>query len=123
MTPSASKIYLALALLLATAQVCAADPPTAEIAEAERAVAAAERADPRGTAADRLAVARARLAQAKALADDRDYRDARTVAETAAAIADLARAEATLAALRVEVDEKAARNDELRRRLLVRREN
>ena len=123
MTPSASKIYLALALLLATAQVAAADPPTAEIAAAERAVAEAERADPRGPAARRLEEARARLAQAKALADDRDYRDARTVAETAAAIADLARAEATLAALRVEVDEKAARNDELRRRLLVRREN
>ena len=100
MTPSASKIYLALALLLATAQVAAADPPTAEIAEA-----------------------RARLAQAKALTADRDYRDARTVAETAAAVADLARAEATLAALRVEVDEKAARNDELRRRLFVRQEN
>src|SRR5687768_436321 len=94
MTPSALKIYLALALLLAVSQVSAADPPTARIAEAERAVAAAERADPRGEAGQLLADARSRLAQAKALVADRDYRDARMMAEAAAATADLARAHA-----------------------------
>jgi|SRR5688572_1028760 len=119
MTPSALKIHLALALLLATAQVRAADPPTAQIAEAERAVAAAERAAPRGQAGQLLDDARAQLAQAKALVADRDYRDALPLAESAAATADLARAQAQLAAARDEVDSKATRNDELRRRLLV----
>ena len=49
----------------------------------------------------------------------RDYRDAKPLAESAAATADLARAEAELAAARDEVDTKATRNDDLRRRLLV----
>ena len=119
MTPSASKIYLALALLLATAQVAAADPPTAEIAAAERAVAAAEREDPRGQAAQTLIDARRLLAAAQALMADRDHTDARKHAEVAAAAADLAWAQARLANLRTEVDSKAARNAELRRRLLV----
>ena len=119
MTPSALKIHLALALLLASAQVRAADPPTAQIAAAERAVAAAERAGPRGQAQQLLDDARRQLAQAKALVADRDYRDALPLAESAAATADLARAQAQLDAAREEVDSKATRNEELRRRLLV----
>ena len=119
MTPSALKIHLALALLLAASQVRAADPPTAQIAEAERAVAAADRAGPRGEAAQLLSDARSQLAQAKALVAERDYRDALPLAESAAATADLARAQAQLANMRDEVDSKATRNDELRRRLLV----
>jgi hypothetical protein len=123
MTPSVLKIHLAAALLLAASQVRAADPPTAQIAEAERAVAAAERAGPRGQAAQGLDDARRQLAQAKALVADRDYRDALPLAESAAATADLARAQAQLANLRDEVDSKAARNEDLRRRLLVNAED
>jgi hypothetical protein len=119
MTPSALKIHLALALLLAAPHLQAASAPRAEIAEAERAIAAAERADPRGQAAQTLSEARASLDRARALVTDRDYRDALTLAEMAAATADLARAEAQLANARVEVDGKAARNADLRRRLLV----
>src|SRR5688572_454048 len=66
MTPSALKIHLALALLLAAPQLRAESAPTAAIAEAERAVAAAERADPRGQAEQTLSDARSQLAQARA---------------------------------------------------------
>src|SRR5688572_1812911 len=85
MTPSALKIYLATALLLAASQVAAADPPTAQIAAAERAVVAAERADPRGAAGQLLTDARRQLAQAKALVAEREYREATPLAESAAA--------------------------------------
>jgi hypothetical protein len=119
MTPSALKIHLALALLLTAPHLQAASAPTAEIAEAERAIAAAERAHPRGQAAETLADARARLDRARDFVADRDYRDALPLAESAAATADLARVQARLANLRDEVDDKAARNADLRHRLLV----
>lgn len=119
MTPSALKIHLALALLLAAPQLRAESAPSAEIAEAERAVAAAERADPRGQAEQTLSDARSQLAQARARVTDRDHREARLLAESAAATADLARAQARLVKAREEVDTKATRNAELRRRLLV----
>lgn len=122
MTPSALKIHLALALLLAAPHLQAASAPTAEIAEADRAIAAAERADPRGQAAQTLIDARADLARSRALVTDRKHRDALPLAEIAAAKADLARSQAQLATAREEVDGKANRNADLRRRLLVNRE-
>jgi hypothetical protein len=119
MTLSSLKIHLALALLLTVSQAQAADPPVAEIADAERAIAAAERAEPRGQAGQYLVDARRQLADARALVDRRKHRDALPLAQSAAATADLALEQARLDNAREEVDSKAARNADLRRRLLV----
>jgi hypothetical protein len=119
MTLSSLKIHLVLALLLAVSQVQAAPPPDAEMAEAARAIAAAERAQPRGQAGQYLDDARSQLAQARDLAARRKNRDALPLAQSAAATADLALEQARLDNARDEVDSKAARNADLRRRLLV----
>lgn len=123
MTFSSLKIHLALALLLAASSSLAAPPPEAEVAAAERAVAAAERASPHGEAARMLERARGQLSGAQAAMDKRKHRDALLMAESATASADQALAYARLDAARAEVDSKAARNADLRRRLLVNRDH
>jgi hypothetical protein len=51
--------------------------------------------------------------------DKRKFKDAKNLADRTAAAADLATAMARLANMRKQVDDKAARNADLRRRLLV----
>ena len=97
----------------------AADPPTAQLAAAAQAVAAAERAQARGDAGPALAEARQKLAQAQEAAARRKYRDAANLAAEAEAAADLALATARLANVRLEIEEKQARNADLQRELLV----
>ena len=117
MTLSRRKIYLALALSVVVVTAFAATPPDAEMAAAQAALAAAERRQPQGEAAANLTDARDRYAQAQAAYGRRKYKDALIWAEDAAAAADLAAAQADLANARQDVDEKAARNADLRRQL------
>jgi hypothetical protein len=119
MTPSPRKIYLLLAILAFTGVAMAAPPPDAEMAAAQLALASAERSSPSGDAAQMLDEARLNFAQAQAAMGKKKYRDAKTFADRTAASADLATALARLASSRQEVDSKAARNADLRRRLLV----
>jgi len=119
MTLSHQKIHLALALLAFSALAFAADPPTAEIAAADTAIAAAASTNPRGDAALTLDEARQLQAQAQGFLAKRKYKDALRLAEAATATADLAAARSRLASARMEIDEKSARNAELRRQLLV----
>jgi hypothetical protein len=119
MTPSLQKIYLALAALLFAGAVLAAPPPDAEMAAAQLALASAERSHPSGDAAQALDEARLNFAQAQGAMSKKKYRDAKSLADRTAAAADLATALARLASARQDVDSKAARNADLRRRLLV----
>lgn len=127
MTLSAAKCHRTTACLLLAATLAiggagtafAADPPDAQMAAAGAAVAAAERAQARGDAGMALAEARSRLAQAQDAMARRKYRDAARLAEEAQASAELALAQARHSAARIEVEEKQARNAELRRQLLV----
>jgi hypothetical protein len=128
MTLSKAKFHRRMGVLLLAAGLAvapfasaiAADPPEAQLAAAGAAVAAAEAAQARGDAAPALAEARERLAQARDASARRKYRDAARLAEEAQAAAELALATARLANARLEVDEKQARNADLRRELLVR---
>jgi hypothetical protein len=119
MTPSPRKIYLLLPTLLFAGAVLAAPPPDAEMAAAQSALAGAERSHPSGDAAQALDEARLNFAQAQGAMSKKKYRDAKSLADRTAAAADLATALAHLASERQEVDSKAARNADLRRRLLV----
>jgi hypothetical protein len=119
MTLSARNFYLTAAILLFAGTAIAATPPDAEMAAASAAIASAERAQPRGPAASALNQARDRFAQAQEAIGRKKYRDALRLAEQARAGADLALAKARLANARNEVDEKSARNADLRRQLLV----
>jgi hypothetical protein len=127
MTLSARKCHSATAcLLLATAlalgvatSAFAADPPDAQLAAAGAAVTSAERMQAPGQAGAALAEARTRLAQAQDAAAHRKYRDAARLAEEAQAAAELAQAQGRLAAARAEVEQKQARNAEMRRALLA----
>lgn len=119
MTLSRRKIYLALALSGWVSTSFAASPPDAEMAAAATAIASAERAQPRGVAAEALDQARQRFALAQQAMSRKKYKDARSLADEAHAAGDLAAARARLANARMEVDEKTARNADLRRQLLV----
>lgn len=119
MTSSTLKIHMVLAFLLANSSVWAVEPPTAELSAAQMAIAQAERATPKGTAAQSLQVAKSTFAEAGALNDKRKYKDAASLAYRAQVMAELAKAQAELANARMEVDEKSARNADLRRQLLV----
>jgi len=119
MTPSHRKIYLLLSALVFAGAVAAAPPPDAEMAAAQSALASAERSEPSGDAAQMLAEARQDFSLAQAAVAKRKFKDAKNLADRTAAAAALASAMARLARLREEVDGKAARNADLRRRLLV----
>lgn len=120
MTPSLGKIHLAapvvIAVALLFAPAAAADELDQALASAERAVLAAEAANPRGEAAQALEQARSQLQRAQ---DGGRKSDRLRLAEAAAANADLAHAKARLDAARQAVESAAARNADLRRRLLV----
>jgi len=123
MTLSARNFYLTAAFLLAAGTAIAAAPPDAEMAAAAAAIAGAERAQPRGPAAEVLVHAQGLFAQAQVAMTGKKFRDAQRLADEARATADLAQAKARLANARIEVEEKAARNADLRRQLLVLPEN
>lgn len=119
MTLSTLKIHIVFLFLLVSTTVWAVDPPVAELSAAQTAVVQAERHSPRGTAAQTLQSARSLLSEAQALNDKRKYRDAANLANRALVTAELAKAQAELANARLGVDEKAARNADLRRQLLI----
>lgn len=121
MTLSSRKIYLPRSftrlffpvLLFLTS--CATVPPLAEVAAADAAIKAAEAAAPRGTAAEMLREAKRRQDAAQRTLAEKKYPQARLLTEQALAAAELAQAQAALAAARDDVDSKAARNADLRR--------
>jgi uncharacterized protein involved in exopolysaccharide biosynthesis len=119
MTLSRGKIYPLLVTLAWAGATWAAPPPDAEMAAAQAALSDAERSQPQGDAAAALDDARQNFGLAQAAMAKKKYKDARALAERTEAAADLASALAKLAGLRQEVDTKAARNADLRRRLLV----
>ncbi|MGH8109054.1 MAG: DUF4398 domain-containing protein [Arenimonas sp.] len=119
MTLSTLKIHTVFLFLLASATVWAAEPPLAELSAAQTAITQAERLSPRGTAAQSLDAAKSQLSEARALNDKRKYRDAGVLAYRAQVTAELAKAQAELANARLLVDEKSARNADLRRQLLI----
>jgi len=94
-------------------------PPTAQLTAAERGIAEAQALQARGPAAEWLAEARTRLDAARAAADRGRHAEALMAAQQAQAAAAAAAAEARRAKRAEEVDSKAARNADLRRRLLV----
>jgi len=94
-------------------------PPTAQLTAAERGIAEAQALQARGPAAEWLAEAQARLDAARAAAGRGRHAEALMAAQQAQAAAAAAAAEARRAKLAEEVDSKAARNADLRRRLLV----
>ena len=119
MTLSTLKIHMVLAFLLASSTLWAAESPVIELSAAQMAIAQAERTSPKGTAAQSLQAAKSAFAEAQSLNDKRKYKDAGSAAIRAQVIAELAKAQAELANARMVVDEKAARNADLRRQLLV----
>ena len=119
MTLSTLKIHIVLVFLLVGTTVWAAEPPVAELSAAQTAIAQAERQTPRGTAAQTLQSAKSLMSEAQAFNDKRKYRDAANSAYRAQVVAELAKAQAELASARLGVDEKAARNADLRRQLLI----
>ena len=94
-------------------------PPTAQLNGAAEAIRSAEALNPRGPA--RQALDEARQLQSSALDASNRGRSAEALAAAleARAAADFAAAEARRAALEEEIESKAARNADLRRRLLV----
>ncbi|MEO8002766.1 MAG: DUF4398 domain-containing protein [Arenimonas sp.] len=119
MTLSTLKIHTVFLFLLVSTSVWAVEPPTAELSAAQTTVAQADRLSPRGTSAQTLQAAKSQLAEAQAFNDKRKYRDASTAANRALVTAELAKAQAELAKARMDVDEKSARNADLRRQLLI----
>jgi predicted S18 family serine protease len=119
MTLSPLKIHTVFLFLLVSTTVWAAEPATAELSAAQTAIVQAERLSPRGTSAQSLQSAKSQLAEARTLNDKRKYKDAASAAYRALVTAELARAQAELANARMQVDEKSARNADLRRQLLV----
>ena len=115
--PALPALVLASALALPLAH--AAAPPDAELAAAGAAVAAAERLKPSGEPAQYLERARTHLGQAQQMAAKRKYREALILAQAAQAEAALAQARARQMQAQQDVDEKTARNADLRRQLLV----
>jgi len=119
MTLSTLKIHTVFLFLLVSTTVWAVEPPVTELSAAQTAIVQAERLSPRGTAAQSLEAARSQLASAQALSEKRKYRDAADRARRATVMAELAKAQAELANARLSVDEKSARNADLRRQLLI----
>jgi hypothetical protein len=107
---------LAIGLLAGCASV---PPPTAQLAAAARGIEEAAGQQPRGPAATLLAEARAHLDRARQTAARGRHEEARIAALQAEAAAAAAAAEARRARLTEEVESRAARNADLRRRLLV----
>ena len=102
---------------LACGPVFAADPPDAAMIAASQAISAAARSKPQGPAADLLARARDLYGQAADAVARRKFKDALHLADQARAVAAMAEARSRVIRARAEVDEKQARNADLRRQL------
>ena len=101
----------------------AAEPPDAQMTSASQAISAAARLEPQGPAADLLAQARQRYGLASEAFGRKKYKDAIRHADEARAIADQSAARARLTNARAEVEEKQARNADLRRQLQMQPES
>ncbi len=112
-----------LAFSIAFGAARAAEPPEAQMTSASLAISAAAQLQPQGPAADLLAQARQRYGLASDAFGRKKYKDAVRFADEARAIADQASARARLTNARAEVEEKQARNAELRRQLQMQPEN
>jgi hypothetical protein len=117
MTLSERILAVLLLFSLACGPVFAADPPDAAMLAASQAISAAERSEPQGPAADLLAQARSLYGQAGDAVSRRKYKDGQHLAEQARAVAAMAEARSRLIHARAEVDQKQARNADLRRQL------
>lgn len=123
MTLSARLLGTFLGFSLCFGAVEAAEPPEAQMASASLAISAAAQLQPQGPAADLLAQARQRYGLASDAMGRRKYKDAIRLADESRAIADQAAARARLINARAEVEEKRARNADLRRQLQMQPEN
>ncbi len=112
-----------LAFFIAFGAARAAEPPQAQMASASLAISAAAQLEPEGPAADLLLQARQRYGLASDAIGRKKYKDAVRLADEARAIADQASARARLSNARTEVEEKKARNAQLRRQLQMQPEN
>lgn len=120
MRPSFAQIrFPLLAAVLASALCgCATlPPPTAELSAANQAVSRAENADADQYAPQELSAARSGLTRAQSAMSAGDEDDARQLALSAAADADLAYARSREALATAELNQRRAEVDELRRRL------
>jgi hypothetical protein len=112
------RIPLLVAVLASALSACASlPPPTGELAAARQAVTRAEDSDGDQYAARELGAARSALSQAQAAMSGGDEDDARRLALTAAADADLAYARSREAVATAELNQRRAEVDELRNRL------
>ncbi len=113
--------FLPLALLAAAllAGCASVPPPTAALDAADRSIRSADALGARGPAQQVLADARQRLGVARDAANRGRHAEALSAAQQAEAAAAHAGAEARRANLEAEVESKAARNADLRRRLLI----
>ena len=120
MRPMTLSERIGLVLLLsgmACGLALAADPPDAAMVAASQAISSAVRSEPQGPAADLLAQARELYGQAADAIARRKFKDAQKFADQARAVAAQAEARARLIRARSEVEEKQARNADLRRQL------
>ena len=123
MTLSERLLGTFLGFFLCFGAVKAAEPPEPQMTSASLAISAAARLEPQGPAADLLAQARQRYGMASDAVGRRKYKDAIRLADESRAIADQAAARARLINARAEVEEKRARNADLRRQLQMQPEN
>lgn len=123
MTLSERILGALLAFSIGFGVASAAEPPDAQMTSASLAISAAARLQPQGPAADLLAQARQRYGLASDAIGRKKYKDAIRLADEARAIADQAAARARLSLARAEVEEKQARNADLRRQLQMQPEN
>ena len=123
MTLSERILGAILAFSLCFGAVKAAEPPEAQMTSASLAISAAAQLQPQGPAADLLAQARQSYGLASDAIGRRKYKDAIRLADEARAIADQSAARARLSNARAEVEEKQARNADLRRQLQMQPEN
>jgi hypothetical protein len=119
MTRTHGEIHaLGLVLALGLGGCASAPPPVGLLDDAGRAVAAARAAQADEYAAVELGQAEERLADARLAMDERDYADARDLAEQAELHAELAGARSRAAAGRAQVKAASDENARLRRQLL-----
>ena len=123
MTLSERLLGTFLGFFLCFGAVKAAEPPEAQMTSASLAISAAARLEPQGPAADLLAQARQRYGLASEAFGRKKYKDAIRLADEARAIADQSAARAQLTHARAEVEEKQARNADLRRQLQMQPES
>ena len=112
------RLRLLILLLVAPVAVAMA-PPDAQIAAAGAAIVAADGLHPQGEAAEMLDRARDRLSQSQALLVKHKNREALALADEAQACAALAQARTQRDQAQRDVNEKTARNADLRRQKLV----